>query len=229
MMVPIDSDSIDYTISSTIRVLGSQNIEVTSTLTVHNTAMNDSGVYTCEAMNSLGSVNDTAELIVQCKYLIVKIVKMIYVVATSPFFPPSVSAVAPTFTQVVVPTNVTFPDNLTLTCTATAIPRPNITWYKDGAELMEGVQVSITSKEEGDRVLESTLTVTSPFLDGIGSYTCTAENVVGTANSTAEVTVYCELLPGIVVNEKDLYSTFHFVTHTYFSYSVSCAVSCDIR
>ena len=69
MMVPIDSDDIDYTISSTTRVLGSQNIEVTSTLTVLNTDMNDSGVYTCEAMNSLGSVNDAAELIVQCKCL----------------------------------------------------------------------------------------------------------------------------------------------------------------
>ena len=68
-MMPIDSDGIDYTISSTTRVLGSQNIEVTSTLTVLNTDMNDSGVYTCEAMNSLGSVNDTAELIVQCKCL----------------------------------------------------------------------------------------------------------------------------------------------------------------
>ena len=95
-----------------------------------------------------------------------------------------------------VPTNVTFPADLTLTCTATARPRPNITWYKDGAELMDGGQVSLTSysKEEGERVLESTLTMTSPFLDGIGSYTCTAENVVDTANSTAEVTVYCELL-----------------------------------
>ena len=72
--------------------------------------------------------------------------------------------------------------------------------------------MSIASKEEGDRVLESTLTVTSPFLDGIGSYTCTAENVVDTASSTAEVTVYCKLLPSIVVNEKDLHSI--FVTHT---------------
>ena len=69
---------------------------------------------------------------------------------------------------------------------------------------MEGGQVSITSKEEGERVLESTLTVTSPFLDGIGSYTCTAENVVDTASTTAEVAVYCESLPSIVVNEKGL-------------------------
>ena len=74
--------------------------------------------------------------------------------------------------------------------------------------------MSLTSKEEGERVLESTLTMTSPFLDGIGSYTCTAENVVDTANSTAEVIVFCELLPSIVVNEKDLHSTFHFVMHT---------------
>ena len=69
MMVPIDSDGIDYTISTTTSVLGSQNIEVTSTLTVLNTDMNDSGVYTCEAVNGLCSVNDTVELIVQCKCL----------------------------------------------------------------------------------------------------------------------------------------------------------------
>ena len=116
-----------------------------------------------------------------------------------------------------VPTNVTFPADLTLTCTATARPRPNITWYKDGAELMEGGQVSITSKEEGERVLESTLTVTSPFLDGIGSYTCTAENVVDTASSTAEVTVYCELLPGIVVNERIFYALPSTLLHTHTS------------
>ena len=63
--------------------------------------------------------------------------------------------------------------------------------------------MSITSKEEGERVLESTLTVTSPFLDGIGSYTCMAENVVDTASSTAEVVIFCESLLSIVVNEKD--------------------------
>ena len=81
---------------------------------------------------------------------------------------------------------------------------------------MDGGQVSITSKEEGEqgeRVLESNLTVTSPFLDGIGSYTCMAENVVDTASSTAEVIVYCELLPGIVVNKK-LFYAYYFVTHT---------------
>ena len=66
--------------------------------------------------------------------------------------------------------------------------------------------MSITDKEEGERVLESNLTATSPYLDGIGSYTCTAENVVDTANSTAEVTVYCELFLSIVVNEKLCYT-----------------------
>ena len=65
--------------------------------------------------------------------------------------------------------------------------------------------MSIASKNVSERVLESTLTVTSPFLDGIGSYTCTAENVVNTASSTAEVVIFCEcILQGIVVNEKDL-------------------------
>ena len=77
--------------------------------------------------------------------------------------------------------------------------------------------MSITSKEEGERVLESTLTVTSPFLDGIRSYTCMAENVVDTANSTAEVTVYCELLPSIVVNERIFYALPSTLLHTHTS------------
>ena len=59
---------------------------------------------------------------------------------------------------------------------------------------MMGGQVSVTSSEVGERVLESTLTVLSPFLEGIGTYTCVAENVVDTANSTAEVIVFCESL-----------------------------------
>ena len=54
--------------------------------------------------------------------------------------------------------------------------------------------MSITSKEVGERVQENNLTVSSPFLEGIGSYTCMAENVVDAANSTAEVVIFCESL-----------------------------------
>ena len=93
--------------------------------------------------------------------------------------------------------------------------------------------MSITSKEEGERVLESILTVTSPFLDVIGSYTCTAENVVDTANSTAEVMIFCELLPSIVVNEKLFYSLLSTLLHTHISqpvHTLVClTVSCDIH
>ena len=70
MMKPIVPDGINFNISSTTRVLGSQNIEVTSTLTVYNTAMESTGVYTCVAINDLNTVMDTAQLIVQCKNLI---------------------------------------------------------------------------------------------------------------------------------------------------------------
>ena len=54
--------------------------------------------------------------------------------------------------------------------------------------------MSVTSSEVGECVLESTLTVLSPFLEGIRTYTCVAEIVVDTANSTAEVVVFCESL-----------------------------------
>ena len=60
--------------------------------------------------------------------------------------------------------------------------------------------MSITSKDvDFERIRLSTLTVSSPFLEGIGSYTCMAENVVDVVNSTAEVIIFCESLPDIVV------------------------------
>ena len=118
----------------------------------------------------------------------------------------------------VAPTNVTYPANLTLTCTATARPRPSITWYQDGVELMSD-QVSITSKNvDEERILESTLTVTRPFLDGNGNYTCIAENVVDTASSTAQVMIFCESLLDLVVDEKSICTVLplcytHFTPH----------------
>ena len=61
----IDSDDIKYSISTTTRVLDSQNIEVTSTLTVFDTSVDDSGIYSCESVNLAGSAMDTTELTVQ--------------------------------------------------------------------------------------------------------------------------------------------------------------------
>ena len=74
---------------------------------------------------------------------------------------------------------------------------------------MIGGQVSVTSSAVGEHVLESTLTVSSPFLEGIGSYTCVAENVVDTANSTAEVLVFCESLLRNAWENALLTSTLH--------------------
>ena len=88
--------------------------------------------------------------------------------------------------------------------------------------------MSITSKEDGERVLESTLTVTSPFLDGIGNYTCMAENVVDTANSTAEVMIFCESLLDTIalyVYETDLYTVLSTLLYTIHP-TCSCSLSC---
>ena len=92
------------------------------------------------------------------------------------------------------PTNVTFPNSLILSCIATAQPRQSITWCKDGDELLMRGQVSVINSEVGERVLVSTLTVSSPFSEGIGNYTCVAENVVDTANRIAEVVIFCKSL-----------------------------------
>ena len=61
----IDSDGTKYNISSTTRMLGNRNMEVTSTLTVFDTSVSDSGIYSCSATNLAGSAVDATELTVE--------------------------------------------------------------------------------------------------------------------------------------------------------------------
>ena len=90
---------------------------------------------------------------------------------------------------------VTSPSAATFNCTASGIPRPNITWTDpDGNTLMSGLNdISITTIIFGIRSLMSTLQVimTSPSFSG--KYTCNTDNgVLGqggiiSVNATLEV------------------------------------------
>ena len=95
-------------------------------------------------------------------------------------------------------TEVTYDGPLILTCTATATPRPEISWYYEESMLVSGNNnVVISEAVRGERVLESTLNIVSPFLDRQGSYSCIARNVVGMVTSSSELIIYCELRTGI--------------------------------
>ena len=62
--VPI-VDGFKYTISTDRNVQDSQNIAVTSSLTISDTSVGDSGTYSCEAENAAGAAVGTTELTVQ--------------------------------------------------------------------------------------------------------------------------------------------------------------------
>ena len=103
-------------------------------------------------------------------------------------------AVAPVFLDVFSTTEVTYDGLLSLSCSATATPRPDIFWYYEDDMLMSGVDsVMISETDIGEHILESTMMIMSPFIDRSGNYSCRAENVVDNVTSTAEVIIYCEL------------------------------------
>lgn len=59
-----------------------------------------------------------------------------------------------------------------LTCTVDGYPKPDITWYKDGDEVIP--QKNLTR-------------------DDAGQYLIVAESKLGTVNATVDITVFCEL------------------------------------
>ena len=116
-------------------------------------------------------------------------------------------AVAPVFLDVFNTTEVTYDGLLSLNCSATATPRPGISWYYEDNMLLSKVDgVIISETDIGERILESTMMIMSPFIDRSGNYSCRAKNVVDNVTSTTEVTIYGEL--------QHTYVHTHMPTHT---------------
>lgn len=71
----------------------------------------------------------------------------------------------------------------TLTCRASGLPLPKLTWSRNGLKL----------KDQADTLV---LTYTMKYVTkgDAGSYECLAENVAGNDKKTLQVVVYCKLL-----------------------------------
>ena len=103
----------------------------------------------------------------------------------------SSSPVAPTI--FVPPENLTVvqPQSATFLCNATARPRPEITWWRMGNQLMAQTNtIEISSDSFGEREIESNLTIIMADPSDTGGYICQATNVAGQDNATAELTVH---------------------------------------
>ena len=96
----------------------------------------------------------------------------------------------PPVTQTVVLQNYSF----SLTCDASGVPTPDITWWRtwsngSSTQLFAGQYVSIITSSVVARNTSSNLTIQSAQPSDAGNYTCTATNVVGSVSATANVIV----------------------------------------
>ncbi|KAK3703285.1 hypothetical protein QZH41_019312 [Actinostola sp. cb2023] len=128
-----------------------------STLFLKSASMDDQAEYRCYASNALGNAKTPVSLLF-----------VVYMRDTKPRFE-------------VVPrnTSVFLGMNATMNCSATGIPTPDITWYKNKRLVSKGDNVSMTT-------IDNTLVMTIFFVsrDDEGVYMCVAKNALGVAVSS---------------------------------------------
>ena len=105
------------------------------------------------------------------------------------------------------PDNLTVvqPQSATFLCNATARPRPEITWWRMGSQLMEQpgvIEISTSAFEE--REILSNLTIIMADPSDAGGYICMATNVAGQNTAVAELTVHGKELSLVLLSYRNL-------------------------
>ena len=167
--------------------VGTQNM--TSTLTVSNTAIDDAVSYTCNATNQAGFVASTGSLTVQCK--LIGIINLT-VVAMVTLIVAGASIIS---SQSVYNTNETSP--VTFQCTVTSNPSSDISWYRNGAVLIPSndprVSVGQQLVSSGLYQVTQTLTITNTTDTDSGNYSCVGNNTAGTDTALFALVVQSKL------------------------------------
>ena len=167
---------------------GEMVYQVNRTAVIASTVDSDSGVYECIATNDIPGMNSVQfELIVQ---------GMGITYFVSVFMKCSPYIVAPTFTT--EPTNLTVikGSNAVFECQASGVPRPDISWEyynpvsMNNTAITSGEDYYIVTRNSGERLLTSTLTVLATDTSDFGIYRCVAANVVAMASVNATLTVH---------------------------------------
>uniref|UniRef100_UPI0035900F1F hemicentin-1 n=1 Tax=Myxine glutinosa TaxID=7769 RepID=UPI0035900F1F len=138
--------------------LTGMSISTNGRLVITNVRDQDGGRYTCKARNKAGEHSRHYDVIV--------------------LVPPSVSVAVPLDRAVMVGQNVT------LKCFATGVPKPSVTWLKDGWQIHSVNK--IFKVEENGHLLEFVNTA----LEDAGQYSCVATNIAGEGVERMRLTVY---------------------------------------
>ena len=80
---------------------------------------------------------------------------------------------------------------ITFTCQATGEPLPTISWYFNGVMInaLNTSNYNISNTVSGVVVVESLLTIFNTQSSDVGTYTCHAENVIGSDRSSGILTI----------------------------------------
>ena len=81
--------------------------------------------------------------------------------------------------------------NVTLVCSASGQPPPQVTWTRAGAIVQDGVIESFNGS-----LVVSELTIANSSQADSGVYMCTANNTFGQDSANATVNIFSELLSG---------------------------------
>ena len=114
-------------------------------------------------------------------------------------------------------------------CQATGVPVPCIQWYFNTVmiNLSNSSKYISSSMSLNETIMESTLFIINVESSDVGTYTCEAENIIGTDRSSAVLTVNSECLlkyPYIVYSEKKytngINCTYYTVPFSVFSIAI---------
>ena len=156
-------------------------IRVSVNLTLTNASREDTGVYTCLANNSIGSDSNNVSITVQCKY-----VSFDFLYKISKFFSVDPEIVLPLIDLLENEMN-----NIQFVCQAIGVPVPYIGWYFNGVmvNFSDGSKYYKSSIYLNESIIESTLNILNPEASDVGVYTCEAENIIGTNQSSGVLTI----------------------------------------
>nr|KAG5709145.1 hypothetical protein BaRGS_028601 [Batillaria attramentaria] len=164
----------------------------------------DSGKYTCRAVNTLGEQETSCKVEVEerafykpkdSKVTTSGVSRMVRrtksAVETSSSSRSSKIAekvedeeVAPKFSETLSPVELTEGDRLVLSCSVNGKPEPNVDWFLNGQLLSSDDVVSISYKRGTCR-----LEIAETVLDDEGEYVCKATNTAGVASTKTNVTI----------------------------------------
>ena len=118
----------------------------------------DGGRYTCQAKNAIGQASSTAELVIKPV------------------------PIAPSIAPLLENKQVEEGESVVYNVQVAGTPAPIVKWYREGAEILESADFSITNNGQ-------TLTINKTYGEDTGNFTVSAVNVAGKSTSTAHLAV----------------------------------------